>query len=122
MQLLWLSDCRSLVDHLHNPTLNAVSDKRLSIDLIALRQIISQTDEPEMRQHAALDQPDIIRWIDISAMLCDSLTKAMKADPLLKAMKDDELNLTATDASIIQKMKKQKQRRATEEKGEDGGD
>ena len=78
-----------------------------------------------MREHLALDQPDIIRWIDTSAMLCDSLTKSMKADTLIKAMQDGVLNLAATDASIIQKMKKQKQRRATDEAdadAENGGD
>ena len=120
MQHLWLSDCRSLVDHLHNPTLNTVSDKRLSIDLIALRQIIWQTDEPEMREHLSLVQPDIIRWIDTSAMLCDCLAKSMKADTLIKAMRDGVLNLAATDASIIQKMKKQKHRRATEDEENHG--
>ena len=36
-------------------------------------------------------------------------------------MKDGILNLAATDASIIQKMKKQKQRRATEEDEENDG-
>ena len=72
-----------------------------------------------MREDLTLDQPDIIRWIDTSAMLCDCLTKAMRADELHTAMGDGVLSSTATDASVIQKMKKQRQRRTTVDADED---
>ena len=38
MRNVWMIDCNSLNDYLRNPTFTKCSDKRLSIDLAALRQ------------------------------------------------------------------------------------
>ena len=35
---LWCTDCRSLSNHMTNPPMAEVSDKRLAIDLISFRQ------------------------------------------------------------------------------------
>ena len=37
MRNVWMIDCNSLNDHLRNPTFTKCSDKRLSIDLAAVR-------------------------------------------------------------------------------------
>ena len=39
MRNVWMIDCNSLNDHIRNPTFTKCSDKRLSIDLDALRRM-----------------------------------------------------------------------------------
>ena len=53
---LWLSDCRSLVDHLKVDAVSKVQDKRLSIEMESLRQSLESPFEQ-------------LRWIDTSVML-----------------------------------------------------
>ena len=50
MRNVWMIDCNSLNDHLRNPTFTKCSDKRLSIDLAALRQMVWLTPDGELRQ------------------------------------------------------------------------
>jgi len=73
MTHLWMTDCESLEEHLTNPTLAKISDKRLAVDLAALRQLIWQKDGTEVEDldKSMLDQ---IRWIDTSKMLVDPKT------------------------------------------------
>ena len=49
MRNVWMIDCNSLNDHLRNPTFTKCSDKRLSIDLAALRQMVWLTPDGELR-------------------------------------------------------------------------
>ena len=37
---LWMVDCRSLTDHLHKEHFTRVTDKRLAVELLALRQLL----------------------------------------------------------------------------------
>lgn len=48
LRMDWLVDCQSLVDHLKNPTLRKCSDKRLSIELAALRHPLWQLPDSSM--------------------------------------------------------------------------
>ena len=48
MRNVWMIDCNSLNDHLRNPTFTKCSDKRLSIDLGALRQMVCLTPDGEL--------------------------------------------------------------------------
>ena len=50
MRNVWMIDCNSLNDHLRNPTFTKCSDKRLSIDLAALRQMVWLTPDGELRE------------------------------------------------------------------------
>ena len=50
MRNIWMIDCNSLNDHLRNATFTKCSDKRLSIDLAALRQMIWLTPDGELRE------------------------------------------------------------------------
>ena len=63
---------------------------------------------------------NIVRWIDTSVMIADSLTKKMKATNLWPAMKGN-LSLTPTPESIITKMRKQKARKKTIEPDPEDG-
>ena len=53
-----------------------------------------------------------VRWIDISCMVVDCLTKKMKPDVMLKIMNDGILNLRPTPESTLLKLRKQKLRKA----------
>ena len=50
MRNVWMIDCNSLNDHLRNPTFTKCSEKRLSIDLAALRQVVWLTPDGEVRE------------------------------------------------------------------------
>ena len=124
MKHLWMTDCQSLHDHLTNPVLTKVSDKRLSIDLTAMRQILWELEDGELRDELGKQDPDQLRWIDTSTMLCDCLTKDMHADQLRQAIQTNVIDLQASDHSIMSKMMKQKQRRkkkANDDPAEDIG-
>ena len=79
MRHLWLTDCKSLREHLWLAKWQKTSDKRLSVDLAPLRQPIWEKDGEESEEITA-DHPDQIRWIDTSSMLVDSLTKDMNTN------------------------------------------
>ena len=51
MRNVWMIDGNSLNDHLRNPTFTKCSDKRLSIDLAALRQMVWLTPDGELREN-----------------------------------------------------------------------
>ena len=61
MRNVWMIDCNSLNYHLRNPTFTMCSDKRLSIDLAALRQMVWLTPDGELRERIGSDQPDMVR-------------------------------------------------------------
>ena len=50
MRDVWMIDCNSLNDHLCNPTFTKCSDKRFSIDLAELRQMVWLTPDGELRE------------------------------------------------------------------------
>ena len=60
MRNVWMIDCNSLNDHLRNPTFTKCSDKRFSIDLAALRQMVWLTPDGELRERIGSDQPDMV--------------------------------------------------------------
>ena len=119
MRNVWLVDCNSLSDHLRYPTFTKCSDKRLSIDLAALRQMVWLTSDGELRDEIGSNQPDMVRWIDTSCMVADCLTKRMRSDRLSECLRSCWLDLLPTDESVLCKMKKQKGR--TSPDGDAGG-
>ena len=110
MRNVWMIDCNSLNDHLRNATFTKCSDKRLSIDLAALRQMIWLTPDGELREDIGPDQPDMVRWIDTSCMVADCLTKRMRSDRLSECLRSCWHDLNPTDESVLCKMRKQKGR------------
>ena len=57
MRNVWMIDCNSLNDHLRNPTFTKCSDKRLSIDLAALRQMVWLIPDGELREKSDQIRP-----------------------------------------------------------------
>ena len=106
MKQLWLSDCRSLVDHLQANKFTKVTDKRLSVDLAALRQYLWR--EPEQASHMVKDNlsdadAHQVMWIDTSRMLSDCLTKFMSSSCLTEHLQDGILRFETTDVSKAKK-------------------
>lgn len=107
---LWLTDCRSLHDHLTSSTLGRVTDKRLSIDLAALRQDLWNYRGSEVEH---LDNDcfhDKIRWIDTSCMLVDCMTKSMNPKQLIDALETSVIDLRPSAKSTELKNRKKAQR------------
>ena len=67
-----------------------------------------ETPEGEIREEQTQDQQDRIIWIDTSAMVVDERTKAKKSDTLIKLLRTRELNICATDKSILLQIRKSK--------------
>ena len=105
MRNVWVVDCNSLSDHVRNPTFAKCSDKRLSIDLAALRQMVWLTSDGELRDEIGSDQPDMV--IDTGCMVADCLTKRMRSDRLSECLRSCWLDLLSTGESVLCKMKKQ---------------
>lgn len=89
--VLWLTDCRSLSDHLHQPGGGEVSDKRLAIDLTSLRQdawreIGELIGNPTYSDVLPENATTKCKWVSTATMAADGLTKLMKCEQLLQLM------------------------------------
>ena len=106
---LWLCDCRSLVDHMHNPKDERLSNTRLSIDIAGLKQLIWNKEDGTQYEELPKEREarQVIRWIDTSAMVVDCMTKKMKADVLIRTFQGT-LDVRPTPESLLTKMRKQK--------------
>ena len=80
-----LSDCRSLVDNLNVEVPGRVQDKRLQIELNALRQSVF-ADDGRRTVEVYPDGGDRVDWSDTGTQIADCLTKSMKPDFLLKVL------------------------------------
>ena len=81
----YLSDCRSLVSHLKTEVPPKIADKRLSIEMAAIRQ--SLWNEDGTRTAVSFPEGgDRIRWIATATMVADCFTKPMKADFMWKVI------------------------------------
>ena len=111
---VWMTDCDSLYEHLMSPRLNAIENKRLAIDLMALRQQIWERDGERTLEidHSCGDYP---RWIDTSVMLADPLTKAMAPDRLVQTMMTGRFDMRPTPESLMIKEKNRACRKAAKQ-------
>ena len=114
----WMTDCDSLYEHLMRPRLNTVENKRLQIDLAALRQQIWERGGERTLEvdHSCGDYP---RWIDTTVMLADPFTKAMAADRLVATMETGHFDIRAAAESLMIKEKNRIARKATRSKDKD---
>ena len=78
---VWFTDCESLFAHLISPNTKRVDNKRLAIDLSALKQLIWDNRD-DCDEEVDGSKGDYLRWIDTSAMLSDCLTKTMTSSRL----------------------------------------
>ena len=80
-----LTDCRSLADNLNTEAPSRVQDKRLQIELSALRQSIF-TEDGVRSCEAYPNGGDRVDWIDTATQAAGCLTKSMKPDFIIKVI------------------------------------
>ena len=80
-----LSDCRSLVANLNTEVPSRVQDKRLQIELDAIRQSIFDGDG---RRTAEVYPKggDRVDWVATATQIADCLTKSMKPSHMLRVL------------------------------------
>jgi len=92
MRHLWITDCRSLSDHLNAVQEGKVSDKRLGIELMSMRQQLWHEDVHTWKLYAP--HGDRLRWTDTSTQIADALTKSMKPYQIFTLMKTGRIVLS----------------------------
>ena len=114
----WITDCDSLYEHLVAPKLAQIDNKRLAIDLMAMRQFVWERngDRTEIIDTSCGDYP---RWIDTSTMITDPLTKVMKADRLITTMTTGVFDMTPTPESLAIKSRNRELRRTARQKSQE---
>ena len=112
---VWFTDCDSLYEHLISPKSNSVDNKRLAIDLMALRQYVWERngERTEYIEHSSGDYP---RWIDTSTMIADPFTKSMDPTRLVTTLMTGQLDLRPTPESLAIKEKNRQLRKTKKEK------
>ena len=107
-----MTDCDSLYEHLMSQRLNAIENKRLAVDLMALRQQIWERDGERTLEvdHSCGDYP---RWIDTSVMLADPLTKSMSSETLVLTLMSGRFDMRPTAESLMIKEKNRALRKKT---------
>ena len=96
-----------------NPVAAGSEDKRLEIDLEALREDLWEYPNGDLKDAITEQQYNKPRWIDTSTMICDSLTKfggASFEKRLVDTMMIGWLDLTPTNESLLRMMQQQKLR------------
>ena len=111
---VWFTDCDSLYEHLISPKNNSVDNKRLAIDLMALRQYVWERngERTQYIEHSSGDYP---RWIDTSTMIADPLTKAMDPTRMVNTLMTGQLDLRPTPESLAIKEKNRQLRKNKKE-------
>ena len=104
MSHVWVTDCDSLYEHLVAEKANHVDNKRLAIDLLAMRQLIWERggERTEIVDSSCGDYP---RWIDTSTMIADPLTKAMSCDRTVATSETGVFDMRPTEESLAIKAK-----------------
>ena len=106
---VWFADCESLFVHLISSNTKQVDNKRLAIDLSALKQLIwdNRHDCHEGVDGSKGDHP---RWIDTSATLSDCLTKTMTSCGVNETLRTGVFDVKPTEKSVAIKAKNRKWR------------
>ena len=113
MAHVWLTDCDSLYEHLASTQGKQVDNKRVGIDLAAMRQAIWDRREGADTMVADTTSGDYPRWIDTSVMLADPLTKVMDTARLEKALMWGVFDMRPTAESLMAKERNRKLRQRT---------
>jgi hypothetical protein len=123
LQNVWLTDCKSLNDALLAPIMSKLADKRLGIELSALRQSIWRQQGHKKGEDDMVDfipkhtnATDIVRWIDTDVMPADAMTKMMDTSAILKFYTSNEWDISQAEESKLKKLAKQLSRAKNPEK------
>ena len=109
MQMIWYTDCNSTVTSLQRPVMGKITDKRLGIELTAMRQSIwrrkgERVGETDMDTMPTKDDAtDIVYWVDTDVMLADALTKMMGPEKLVEALEVNYWDVKQPIASLAKK-------------------
>ena len=95
------TDCRSLEEHVCQPGLHTVTDKRLAIDLSGIRQLIwrqggEEFGDPLLTDWLPKQGTTRLRWTSTDRMIADAMTKPIKPGSLCTVMDGDEISLVPT--------------------------
>ena len=101
--------CESLFSHLISPNTKQVDNKRLVIDLSALKQLIWDTRD-DCDEEVDGSKCDYLLWIDTSAMLSDCSTKMLTSGQLNETLSTGIFNMRPTEESLAIKAKNRKWR------------
>ena len=111
---VWLTDCESLFAHLISPNTKVVDNKRLAIDLSALKQLIWDNRD-DCDEEVDGSKGDFPRWIDTSAMLSFCLTKTMASCRLNETLSTGIFHMRPIEESLAVKAKNRKWRASKKE-------
>ena len=118
LQHVWFTDCMSTKNALLRPTMAKIADKRLGIEIAAMRQSLWRYRGQEMGDPiysdaapSSSEATDLVRWVDTDIMLCDPMTKIMEPDKLHAALDTCYWDLRQPVESLEKKRAKQRQRR-----------
>lgn len=97
----WYTDCKSLEEHVNQSGLHTVGDKRLAIDLSAIRQVTwrlagEEYGDPLLTDRISPEATTRLIWTTTDKMPADCLTKAMKPGALSSVMNGEACDLTPT--------------------------
>ena len=117
MQQIWVTDCESLVGALGRPVMAKLADKRLQVEVAALRQQLWRKMGEEAEDPLYVDKKpgdsecsDLVVWVDTDVMVADPLTKQMEPDLLRDIMKNGAWSIKQPIESQMKKRIKQGQR------------
>ena len=109
MEHVWFTDCESLFSHVISPSTKKVDNKRLAIDLSALKQLIwDNRDDCDDEVHGP--KGDNLRWVDTSAMLSDRISKTMTFCRLNETLSTSSFDMRPTEESLDIKARNRKWR------------
>ena len=120
--MLWITDCKSLHDALKKPVMGKIADKRLGVELAALRRSIwrrsgKNKDNAQAEDTLPSDEDftDRVRWIDTDFMAADALTKIMDLTAISNFAESNFWSLKQPHDSKLKKRAKQLARRKTQD-------
>ena len=112
---VWFTDCESLFAHLILPNTRQVDNKRLAIDVSALKQLILDNRDDCDEEVDGL-KGGYPRWIDTSAMLSDCLTETMTSSRLNETLTSGIFDMRPTEEGLAIKAKNTKWRASKKER------
>ena len=92
-----------------SPNTKQVDNKRLAIDLSALKQLIWDNRD-DCDEEVDGSRGGYLRWIDTSAMLSDCLTKTITSCRLIETLSTGIFDMRPTEESLAIKAKNEKWR------------
>jgi hypothetical protein len=118
---VWFTDCNSTAETLKKPVPKKGVDKRIGMELAALRQCLWRRKgdglaDPRLYDAMPEDPTDICHWIDTHSMIADPLTKRMKADLLVQVLKTNFWSWKQTEEAKADKLRRQGHRQTARHK------